>query len=79
MACTAGCAYISALRIEFARPVLVLLVILYCAAVGAGFYFLRGAVPKRGKLIETMAGVWSLLMYLSLGFVPMIVRQWNIG
>jgi 4-hydroxybenzoate polyprenyltransferase len=79
MACTAGCAYISALRIEFARPVLVLLVIMYCAAVGAGFYFLRGAVPKRGKLIETMAGVWSLLMYLSLGFVPMIVRQWNIG
>ena len=79
MACTAGCAYISALRIEFARPVLVLLVILYCAAVGAGFYFLRGAVPKRGKLIETMAGVWSLLMYLSLGFVPIIVRQWNIG
>jgi 4-hydroxybenzoate polyprenyltransferase len=79
MACTAGCAYISALRIEFARPVLVLLVILYCAAVGAGFYFLRGAVPKRGKLIETMAGAWSLLMYLSLGFVPMIVRQWNIG
>ena len=79
MACTAGCAYISALRIEFARPVLVLLVILYCAAVGAGFYFLRGAVPKRGKLIETMAGVWSLLMYLSLGFVPMISRQWNIG
>jgi 4-hydroxybenzoate polyprenyltransferase len=79
MACTAGCAYIAALRIEFARPVLVLLVILYCAAVGAGFYFLRGAVPKRGKLIETIAGVWSLLMYLSLGFVPMIVRQWNIG
>ena len=79
MACTAGCAYISALQIEFARPVLVLLVILYCAAVGAGFYFLRGAVPKRGKLIETMAGVWSLLMYLSLGFVPIIVRQWNIG
>jgi len=79
MACTAGCAYIAALRIEFARPVLVLLVILYCAAVGAGFYFLRGAVPKRGKLIETTAGVWSLLMYLSLGFVPMIMRQWNIG
>jgi len=78
MACTAGCAYIAALRIEFARPVLVLLVILFCAAVGAGFYFLRGAVPKRGKLIETMAGVWSLLMYLSLGFVPMVLRQWNI-
>ena len=79
MACTAGCAYVAALRIEFARPVFVLLLILFCAAVGAGLYFLRGAVPKRGKLIETMAGVWSLLMYLSLGFVPMISRQWNIG
>jgi hypothetical protein len=79
MACTAGCAYVAALRIEFARPVFVLLLILFCVAVGAGLYFLRGAVPKRGKLIETMAGVWSLLMYLSLGFVPMISRQWNIG
>jgi hypothetical protein len=48
-------------------------------AAGVGFYFLQRAVPKRGKLIETTAGVWSLLMYLSLGFVPMILRQWNIG
>jgi len=79
MACTAGCAYVAALRIGFARPVFVLLLILFFAAVGAGVYFLRGTVPKRGKLIETMAGVWSLLMYLCLGFVPMISRQWNIG
>ena len=79
MACTAGCGYIAAQRIEFAWPVSVLLMILFCGSAGAGWYFLRGAVPKRGKLIEITAGVWSLLMYLSLGFVPMILRQWKIG
>jgi 4-hydroxybenzoate polyprenyltransferase len=79
IACTAGCAYVAALRIGFASPVFILLLILFCAAAAAGFYFLQGAVPKRGKLIEATAGVWSLLMYLSLGLVPMISRQWNIG
>jgi 4-hydroxybenzoate polyprenyltransferase len=79
IACTAGCAYVAALRIGFARPVFTVLLILFCAATAAGFYFLQGAVPKRGKLIEATAGVWSLLMYLSLGFVPMISRQWNSG
>jgi len=40
-------------------------------------FFLRGTVAKRGRIVEAMAGVWSLLMYLSLGFVPMILRQWG--
>jgi len=28
-------------------------------------------------LVEAMAGGWSLLMYLGLGFVPMVLRQWG--
>lgn len=79
VACTAGFAYVAALEIGFARPILILLSALFLVAVGTGAYFLRGAVAKRGKLIETMAGVWSLLMYLSLGFVPMILRQWTVA
>jgi len=78
VACTAGFAYVAALGIGFARPMVFLLLILFFAAAGAGIYFLQLAVPNRGKLIEMMAGVWSLLMYLSLGFVPMVLRQWAV-
>jgi 4-hydroxybenzoate polyprenyltransferase len=77
MACTGGFAYVAAQGIGFARPVLILLLILFLAALAVGVYFLQGAVPKRGKYVEAMAGVWSLLMYLSLGFIPMVLRQWG--
>lgn len=77
VACTAGCAYVAATRIGFARPMLILLSVLFLMAAAAAIYFLQGAVPKRGRLVETMAAVWSLLMYLSLGFIPMILRQWT--
>jgi 4-hydroxybenzoate polyprenyltransferase len=77
MACTGGFAYVAAQGIGFARPVLILLLILFLAALAVGVYFLQGSVPKRGKYVEAMAGVWSLLMYLSLGFIPMVLRQWG--
>ena len=77
LACTAGFAYVAARGIGFARPIIILLLILFLTALAVGVYFLQGAVTKRGKYVETMAGVWSLLMYLSLGFVPMVLRHWG--
>lgn len=77
LACTAGFAYVAAGRIGFARPIFVLLSVLFLAALAVAIYFLQGAVPKGGKFVEAMAGVWSLLMYLSLGFIPMVLRQWG--
>ena len=79
MACTAAFAFAAAQGVCFARPILVLLLVLFFVAVAVGVFFLRGAVAKRGKLVEAMAGVWSLLMYLSLGFVPMVLRQWGVA
>lgn len=76
LACTAAFAYAAAMGIGFVRPIFVLLTFLLCIAAGLGWYFLRDEVPGRGKWIEVMAGAWSLLMYLSLGFVPMMFRQW---
>jgi 4-hydroxybenzoate polyprenyltransferase len=78
LAVTAGFAYVAAMGIGFARPVLILLVAVFLVVVGVAVYFLQGAVEKRGKYIEAMAGVWSLLMYLSLGFLPMVLRQWGV-
>lgn len=77
--CTAGFAYVAAQGIDFARPILILLLGLFFAAVVVGVFVLQGVVSKRGKYVEAMAGVWSLLMYLSLGFVPLVVRQWGVG
>lgn len=79
VASTAGFAYVAAQGIGFARPILFLLVGLFVVAMAVGVFFLRGAVAKRGKLVEAMAGVWSLLMYLSLGFVPMVLGQWGVA
>jgi 4-hydroxybenzoate polyprenyltransferase len=77
VACTGGFAYVSAQAIGFARPLLILLLGLFFVAVAVCAFFLRGAVARRGKLVEAMAGGWSLLMYLGLGFVPMVLRQWG--
>jgi 4-hydroxybenzoate polyprenyltransferase len=79
VACTASFAYVAARGISFARPVLILLLLLFLTAAGVGTYFLRGAVSKRGRYVELMSGVWSLLMYLSLGFIPMVLRQGGIA
>jgi len=75
LACTAGFACIAARSIGFERPVMTLLLILFLAALAVGAFFLHGAVANRGKYVETMAGVWSLLMYLSLGVVPIVLRH----
>ena len=77
LVCTGGFAFIAARGIGFARPVIILLLILFLAALAVAVYFLQGAVEKRGKYVETMAGVWSLLMYLSLGFIPIVLRHWG--
>jgi len=67
-------AYLAAQGISFAKPVLVLLMIVFVAALGVCLRFLRNSAAKRGKYIEVMSGVWSLVLYLSLGFVPMVLR-----
>ena len=77
VACTGGFAYVAALEVGFARPILILLMVLFFAATATGMSFLWHPVAKRGGSVETMAGIWSLFMYLSLGFVPMILRQWT--
>ncbi|MGB0034157.1 MAG: UbiA family prenyltransferase [Candidatus Acidiferrales bacterium] len=78
MLVTAAFAWLAADRIAFGRPVLWLLGVLLVAAVGLSLFFLRDPKPKRGKLFEAMAGVWSLLMYLSLGAVPLLLRYFGV-
>lgn len=74
---TGSFAFLAARGISFARPIFVLLVILFATAVGIGRYFLQAGTAQRGKYIEAMSGVWSLLLYLNLGFIPLVIRQWG--
>ena len=74
---TAVFAFLAASRISFVVPVVTALSIALVAAAGIAMYFLRSETAGRGKAIETMSGVWSLVLYLSLGFVPALLRQWG--
>lgn len=74
---TGICAFEVSRHIGLAVPIGVLLatLVLGCVAVGGGF--LRAPSRAGGKLIEMASGVWTLLMYLSLGAVPLAVAVWR--
>ena len=77
MMATAGFALAAGAGIHFLRPLALLLSLLLLVSAALGAFFLSGAVPKRGKYVETMSGLWSLLMYLSLGTIPIALRYWS--
>jgi 4-hydroxybenzoate polyprenyltransferase len=71
---TAVFAWQAARRIDFERPVLVLLLVLLLACGIVAGRFLHRPTKGSGKAIETAAGVWTLFMYLGLGALPAFVR-----
>jgi 4-hydroxybenzoate polyprenyltransferase len=77
MTVTAGLAVMAAKIIAFAFPAAVIYVVLVVTAGLLGLRFLRAEVAGRGKSIETLTGIWSLLLYLSLGVIPIALRYWG--
>ncbi len=71
---TAVLAAAAAARVDFLVPVAVLLAILIAAATFVVRGFIRAPVAGAGKRIELVSGVWTLLMYLSLGAAPLLWR-----
>lgn len=69
---TAASAAVVAAWIGFLWPVVAALGVVFAAALGAGVRFLR--TPRSGKIFEALAGVWTLVLYVSLGVVPMVWR-----
>ncbi len=76
---TAAFAFVAAWQIDFIVPVGALLAVLLLAAGVLAGQFLRCPEARRAKRIETASGVWTILMYLSLGAVPLLVRAWLAG
>ena len=74
LAATAFGAWKAAGRIGFAGPVAWLLALLLAVAGGLAWRFLDRPEAVRARLLEHMSGLWTLLMYLSLGAVPLLLR-----
>lgn len=72
---TAICAWQTAAGIGIARPVGWLLLALVAGCTLTALVFLRTARAGAGKRIEIASGVWTLLMYLSLGAVPALLSR----
>ncbi len=68
---TAISACMAAINIGFAWPVSVLLITLISVAMILGFKFTRSPSPALSKGIESFSGIWTILMYMSLGLLPM--------
>jgi 4-hydroxybenzoate polyprenyltransferase len=75
MLLTAICAWRGAFLIGFATPVALFLFFLLSCAVLLAMAFDSALLPGSGKRIELFSGAWTLLMYLSLGAVPLLLRH----
>ena len=74
MGTTAAAAIMAARRIAFTVPALFTYGAMLILSAAIAATFLRNPVPGRGKWIETISGIWSLVLYLSLGTVPILLR-----
>jgi 4-hydroxybenzoate polyprenyltransferase len=74
MGCTGLCAWLAVRPVGFVVPVVTVLTLLLLGAVAVCYRYLRTEAPGTGRLVETMAGIWSIVMYLSIGLGPWLGR-----
>ena len=74
MGATAFCGCRAALKIDFIWPVALGTLAVLGASILAGAGFLRNSPPGSGKRFEMLAGIWTLVLYLSLGVIPLSWR-----
>ena len=65
---------IAAARIRSLTPVVCLLVVLLATAAFIAIGFLRNPSVRNAGKFEMLSGAWTLLMYLSLGAAPWLLR-----
>jgi 4-hydroxybenzoate polyprenyltransferase len=71
---TAISAWLAAREIDFARPAGGLLLVLLSFGLIAAIRFLHMPNIRRARAIETVSGIWTVLMYLGIGALPLILR-----
>jgi 4-hydroxybenzoate polyprenyltransferase len=77
MAVTGILACRAAQNIGFLSGAMTILAATFAVAFVLGLRFLSTQAAGAGKRLETMAGVWSLLLYISLGVLPIALRFWR--
>ena len=71
---TALSALVTAWWIDFQWQAGTILVVLLAICGVLAVRFLKEQQTKQAKMIETVSGIWTLLMYLSLGVIPLSLR-----
>ncbi|HBN09298.1 MAG TPA: hypothetical protein DD435_11855 [Cyanobacteria bacterium UBA8530] len=71
---TFACALGAASRIGFIVPIASILGPLFLGALFIAYRYLKKPAKKWAKLFELFAGIWTLVMYLSLGVLPRLIR-----
>ena len=75
---TAVFAGLAAARIHFLVPAFGLLATLLTIAALLPARFLNDPVTRNAKAFELFSGIWTLLMYLSLGAVPWLLKHYHL-
>ena len=67
-------ALIAAVQIDFLLPVLGVLCLLLLDATLCAWRLVKG--EGNGKSIEHRSGIWTLVLYLNLGLIPLACKLW---
>ena len=78
MTVTAVSASAAAILIGYFYQVLILLILLLSIALWLALRFLYKPDKNRSGWIEKMSGIWTLLMYLNLGVVPLVLMYFKL-
>ncbi len=74
LAVTAGLGVMAATQIQFVGPALAIYALLLAGALAVAIRFLRQPGTARAKAIETVSGIWTMVLYLTLGAIPLLVK-----
>jgi len=75
---TTACALMAAWQIDFLLPAALLMTGLLFIAGILSLAFIKKASTQLAKKFELVSGLWTLLMYLSLGAVPLAWSVWSL-
>jgi len=75
MAACAVCSLLAAREIDFVAPVAAMLALLLATATWVAWRYQMAPPAGYGKRFELVSGLWTLCMYLSIGVVPLLLRQ----
>jgi 4-hydroxybenzoate polyprenyltransferase len=68
-------AMLAAMHIQFTVPVILIVLLLLTASVLVAWRFVMRPITAWAKRIELLSGIWTLLLYFSLGLLPLILRH----